>query len=303
MNFQELSRFVAVVDAGSLNRAASALRISQPTLSVQMAQMEADLRVRLFIRTRRGVTPTDAGQALYREAQSILRNVKEIPKILSSSVLEPTGQVTVGFSASLAAAFGIPFLDAIRQAYPKIMLQILEAPATMQRELAANNRIDFALVLAEIDNRDPFLTPAYRQRLYAVAPAGARKSMTLPQLLKMPLVLPSKENPIRLAFDRAVEAVGGKPTIRAECRSLTILLQAVRAGIGYAILPWIPCPIFGEKKSLFQFIDIVGVELDLLVAWCEATDRTSSAVLIAKNALQETIVSRIRQPDWRGAAL
>lgn len=300
MTFHDLMRFIAIVDAGSINAAASALRLSQPALSVQLAQMEADLNAQLLIRTSRGIVPTDAGNALYRQAQLIMRSVGEIPELISTSVLEPAGRVNVGFSASLAAAFGVPFIKQVREKYPKILLQIFEAPATIQKEMAANNRIDFALVLAEPEPPDVLLTPVYRQSLFALVPAERRgRSISFDELLSSPLALPSKENPIRIVFDQASH--GAKPHSVVECRSMTNLLQVVRSGLGYAVLPWIPLPMFGEKRPLFRFLEISDVSLELLVCVCEAPARSTSAALLAKNALQDVIFSTIRRPSWQGA--
>jgi LysR family nitrogen assimilation transcriptional regulator len=302
MTFQDLMRFIAVVEAGSINAAASALRISQPALSVQLAQMEAGLNAQLLIRTSRGIVPTDAGNALYRQAQLIMRSVGEIPELISTSVLEPGGRVNVGFSASLAAAFGVPFIQQVREKYPKILLQIFEAPATIQKEMAANNRIDFALVLAEPEPPDMMLTPVYRQSLFAVVPAERRgKSISFDELLSSPLALPSKENPIRIVFDQESASRGMKPQSVVECRSMTNLLQVVRADLGFAVLPWIPLPMFGEKRPLFRFLEITDVSLELLVCICEAPARSTSAALLAKNALQDVIFSTIRRPSWHGA--
>ncbi|MGE0500789.1 MAG: LysR substrate-binding domain-containing protein [Rhizobiaceae bacterium] len=302
MTLQELARFIAIVDAGSINAAASALRLSQPALSMQVLQLEKKLDTKLLIRTSRGVVPTDAGAALYRQAHLVVRTVEEIPELIANSVLEPAGHVNVGFSASLASAFGVPLVKRLRASYPKIIPQLIEAPATIQKELAASNRIDFALVLAEPDSEDIMLTPFYKQTLFVVAPAEhPADRLTLAEFLSGPLVLPSKENPIRIVLDRAAQVAGLKPQVAVECRSMTNLLQTVRSDVGLAILPWIPVPLFGEKRPLFRFIEIVDVQLDLLVCLCESTARSSSASLLAKNALYDTVLSAIRSPSWRGA--
>ncbi len=61
MNFRRLKYFVKIVDIGSLTQAAEVLHIAQPALSQQVATLEGELNQQLLIRTKRGVTPTDAG--------------------------------------------------------------------------------------------------------------------------------------------------------------------------------------------------------------------------------------------------
>ena len=71
MNFRRLKYFVKIVDIGSLTQAAEVLHIAQPALSQQVATLEGELNQQLLIRTKRGVTPTDAGKILYTHARAI----------------------------------------------------------------------------------------------------------------------------------------------------------------------------------------------------------------------------------------
>ena len=73
MNLRRLQYFVKIVDIGSLTQAADILHVAQPALSQQLATLEGEVRQQLLLRTKRGVTPTEAGKVLYRHAQLILR--------------------------------------------------------------------------------------------------------------------------------------------------------------------------------------------------------------------------------------
>lgn len=77
MNFRRLKYFVKIVDIGSLTQAAEVLHIAQPALSQQVATLEGELDQQLLIRTKRGVTPTEAGKVLYAHARTILRQCEQ----------------------------------------------------------------------------------------------------------------------------------------------------------------------------------------------------------------------------------
>ena len=77
MNFRRLKYFVKIVDIGSLTQAAEVLHIAQPALSQQVATLEGELDQQLLIRTKRGVTPTEAGKILYAHARTILRQCEQ----------------------------------------------------------------------------------------------------------------------------------------------------------------------------------------------------------------------------------
>ena len=65
MNLRRLKYFIKIVDVGSLTQAADILHIAQPALSQQLATLEGEVDQQLLIRTKRGVTPTNAGKILY----------------------------------------------------------------------------------------------------------------------------------------------------------------------------------------------------------------------------------------------
>ena len=77
MNLRRLKYFVKIVDIGSLTQAAEVLHIAQPALSQQVATLEGEMDQQLLIRTKRGVTPTEAGKILYTHARTILRQCEQ----------------------------------------------------------------------------------------------------------------------------------------------------------------------------------------------------------------------------------
>jgi DNA-binding transcriptional LysR family regulator len=87
MNFKRLRYFAKVVDVGSLTQAADLLYVAQPALSQQIATLEAEVRQTLLVRTKRGVTPTEAGKTLYRHAQLILGSANRPGLIWRRTVL------------------------------------------------------------------------------------------------------------------------------------------------------------------------------------------------------------------------
>uniref|UniRef100_UPI0036D31396 LysR family transcriptional regulator n=1 Tax=Klebsiella pneumoniae TaxID=573 RepID=UPI0036D31396 len=78
MNLRRLKYFVKIVDIGSLTQAAEVLHIAQPALSQQVATLEGEMDQQLLIRTKRGVTPTEAGKILYTHARTILGTVAKL---------------------------------------------------------------------------------------------------------------------------------------------------------------------------------------------------------------------------------
>jgi LysR family nitrogen assimilation transcriptional regulator len=102
VQFRQLRYFVAVVEAGSISRAAATVHVAQPALSQQIADLEERIGVQLLLRTPRGVKATSAGETLFREASLILHRMDKLPGMLKSAIGETQGTVRLGIVASLA---------------------------------------------------------------------------------------------------------------------------------------------------------------------------------------------------------
>ena len=113
MNLRRLKYFVKIVDIGSLTQAAEVLHIAQPALSQQVATLEGEMDQQLLIRTKRGVTPTEAGKILYTHARTILRQceqaqlaVHNVGQTLSGACLHRAGAGNGRIVCHHAAASG-----------------------------------------------------------------------------------------------------------------------------------------------------------------------------------------------------
>ena len=99
MNLRRLKYFVKIVEIGSLTQAAEILHIAQPALSQQMATLENEVDQRLLHRTRRGVTPTEAGLLLYSYAKSILGQCEQARGALVNFPAEGVAKMTLGLAS------------------------------------------------------------------------------------------------------------------------------------------------------------------------------------------------------------
>ncbi|HWW73370.1 MAG TPA: LysR family transcriptional regulator, partial [Duganella sp.] len=89
MELRQLRYFVAIVDHGSLSRAALVLHVAQPALTQQLRQLEEELGVQLLHRSAQGVLSTDAGKIFYEHAQAILKQVADARSAVTQSAERP----------------------------------------------------------------------------------------------------------------------------------------------------------------------------------------------------------------------
>jgi LysR family nitrogen assimilation transcriptional regulator len=240
MQLRHLRYFVKIVEAGSFSRAAATIHVAQPALSQQIGELEEQLGLSLLHRSARGVRPTPAGEVLYREASSIIRQMEQLPGIVRSSGGEPEGSVALGMSSTLAAAFAGSFIDFCKAALNKVTLKFSVADSEAIKSRVDANTLDLAVVFEDELVARFARQLLFRQRLYLIRrPASGIKkaSVSLKELAEQPLILATTPNVTRTLLDRVFAAAGITPNIAAEADMLSSFLSALRAGIGDTILP------------------------------------------------------------------
>src|SRR5271155_5617251 len=124
MDWDHLRFVLAVADAGGLSAAARALRVDTATVSRRLDALEAELRCKLFDRSRRGLRPTPAGAQLVAHARRIESEVRALGFELSSEDRGLDGTVVITATEPIAAGLVVPALAAFRAKHPRLALHL-----------------------------------------------------------------------------------------------------------------------------------------------------------------------------------
>lgn len=304
MDFRQLTNFIEIVDAGSLTRAANKIGVAQPALTYQIARLEKELNCQLLMRSTRGVRPTDAGMVLYREASTIARRLKQIPKALQNTTAEPAGEVTIAFPNSLAPYFATATVAQVQEQYPRVKLHIVECESVLQQEQILKSRIDIGLVCEYSQAAELHHRPLFKQRLAMLCDSRnvkeSGKPITFSELAKRIIGLPNPGNPVRIAFDDAARGLGLTVEARLEFNAMRTLTDAVAHGFGASINLWMP----HEAKSTNGIVwrPIVEPNLWLCISLCRSRmAEPSPTALLVENIMEQVILKRIGRRDWNGA--
>lgn len=239
MDLKQLEYLVAVADAGSFSRAAIALNLSQPSLSRQIALLEADLGQRLLVRTGRGVLATEAGEALLVHAREMLNRAHSARAQLRDLHASPAGRIVVGLPPRVALGLGAPLIQGFRARFPRAVITVQEGLSLGLRESLIAARLDLALLFDPMPSPQLRYEPLMRERLLLVAPPGSRlpARIGLAALAQYPMLLPSAPNAIRALVDSVLAPRGIALQIRAEVGAVSTVLTLVARGEGCSILP------------------------------------------------------------------
>ncbi|HAT7523168.1 TPA: nitrogen assimilation transcriptional regulator [Citrobacter koseri] len=239
MNFRRLKYFVTIVDIGSLTQAAEVLHIAQPALSQQVATLEGELDQQLLIRTKRGVTPTEAGKILYTHARTILRQCEQAQLAVNNVGQTLRGQVSIGLAPGTAASsVTMPLLQAVRAELPEVLVYLHENSGVVLNDKLLSGQLDMAVLYERSPVAGITSQPLLKEDLFLV---GTRDcpgpSVDLTAVAEMNLFLPRDYSAVRSRVDEAFSLRRLTAKVIGEIESIATLTAAIASGMGVTVLP------------------------------------------------------------------
>lgn len=291
MELRQLRYFVAIVDHGSLSRAALVLHVAQPALTQQLRQLEDELGVQLLHRSAQGVLSTDAGKVFYEHALAILKQVADAQAAVVQSAERPSGSVTLGLPHSISGALALPLLTAIRARYPEITLQLTEEITGSLAEQLRAGRLNLAVLFDDGQLGGFAATPLVEEELRFIcradAPEDGRASLTLRDALAATLILPGLQHGVRPRIESTARAAGLATHGVIEINSIAILKSAILAGMGATILPVAPVQAEIERGAM-RALSIHSPAIARTVVLCTSRNipLTNAAAAVSRLVVQ-----------------
>lgn len=242
MDLTRLRYFVAVAEEANIGRAARRLNISQPPLTRQIQQLEAEVGTPLLQRTRKGVQMTNAGQVLFEEARNILVLAMRARERTKRAGLGQSGRLDIGLFGSNILA--VPqLLHTFRTQFPDIEVIVHAMNKETQLEALYDRRITvgfnlLGLKLAGIANEKVRSEPLM-VAINNVDPLSKRSSISLKQIADRPMVIFAsgpRPNLMDMIFALCQEE-GFQPQISQEVVESVTAVSLVAAGFGLALVP------------------------------------------------------------------
>lgn len=227
-----LRSFVAIADAGSLTRAGERLRLSQPTISLQVKRLEESLGCRLLDRSPRGLRLTPKGEILLGYARRILSLCEEALAQMGEPAV--AGTVRLGTPEDFATTHLPEVLAAFARAHPRVALEVTTDLTLNLFQRFGAGEFDLVLVKREPAGPDDGVRVWREPLVWACTPALA-SVFTGDDAL--PLVVSPHPCVYRRRAIRALDQTGRGWRIAYTSTSLAGAQAAVRAGLGVAVLP------------------------------------------------------------------
>ncbi|MBI1176511.1 LysR family transcriptional regulator [bacterium] len=244
MELRHLKYFVAVAEEENVTRAATRLHVSQPPLSRQIQDLEAELGVKLFARTAKSIRLTDAGRVFYQEARELLRRADEAVATVRSMGARKVTELHVGYAPSLTVELLPKALRAFQERAPEVKVSLHDLTTEQMLSGLRDQKLHAALLVKTSASSlrgltfHDLVTHQVCVAMHPSHPLARRRRIPIEELAGERLIAYSKTDypeyheSLKTLFGRAKR----NPLISEEHDSVTSLIAAVESGRGVAIV-------------------------------------------------------------------
>ncbi len=298
MELRQLRYFVKVAETLNFSEAARMLCVTQSTLSQQVKQLETELGMPLLSRSSHGVALTEAGKELVPYAQKTIHDAELCVVRINDLNCLSAGTLNIGVTYSFSPIL-TETLVTFMKIYPKVKLNIFYKPMAELMELLREREVDFVLAFKPTQPVEGVESHILFQNcLSAIVgefhPLASRERVTLAELERYDLALPSRGLQARNAFEHII-APYSKFRIRVELNEVNILLKLIRQTMLVSVLA--EATIHNESGVKAIPLDIPDNEMAGCVHTLKDAYRKRSMQEFIR-LLSESIAVRERQNAW-----
>lgn len=240
MTLRHMKIILAVCENGcNTTKAAEALHMTQPAVSLAIRELEEYYGTVLFDRMGRRLRLSEAGRRFLEYARRICALFDDMERSMRN--WDAFGLLRVGASVTIGSQFLPHYVDAFYSRCPGTQVRVVVEPSQQLEEKLLNNQLDLALIEGLVHSRDLVAEEYMEDELIVVCPAGsgykAGEGLSLREFQKQKLLLRERGSGTREVFDRAAEQAGFSVDPVWEASSYSSLVNAVIAGLGVTVLP------------------------------------------------------------------
>jgi DNA-binding transcriptional LysR family regulator len=237
----DLSLFRHVIEAGSITGGAERAHLALAAASTRIRNMELALGASLLVRSRQGVTPTQAGRTLLQHARTILRQAERLREDLGSYAGGLAGQIRVLSNTNALTEFLPEALSSFLAAHPHVSIDLEERLSDEIVGLIAEGVADLGIVAGTVDASTLATFPFRKDRFVLVVgrehPLAKRQKVAFAQVLQYDFVGLDRASALqRFLADKAAR-IGQPLRLRVQLRSFDAVCRLVECNVGIGIVP------------------------------------------------------------------
>lgn len=258
VNLRQVKSLLAVVEAGSVNRAAEELCLAPSSVSAQLRELSASLGITLFDASGRGIVLSAAGRQLLPKFQRLLSLSDEVVAHAQSLVTDPSGELRLYAPSSMCIYRLPPLIEALQAIAPSVELHLQHDPFDHRQALAERSIEAAIVVIDDTDSDYNQLRIAEEQVIYVAHPSACVKGKLTPeQLMEHALITTEPGCSYRVAAENHFKQCALRLTPRQSFSNVEVIRRCLLAKMGIGLLP--RCVVRGDiEQGHLQELAVAG---------------------------------------------
>ena len=223
----------------SFSAAAQRLYISQSAISKCIQQLESDLKVQLFIRTKRGISLTNEGKILYSKVENAINSIEQGERQLEKLRHLEAGELRIAAGDTITTHFLLRYLEDFHATYPDIRIEMANSYSSQMLALVKEGKADLAFVNMPMEDEELAFDPCLTiNDVFVCGPDfGNKESYSWEEVAKLPLILIEKNASSRHFLERNFKERGITldPQIEVAVHDLLIRFASIHLGVSCVI--------------------------------------------------------------------
>ncbi|WP_340373639.1 LysR family transcriptional regulator [Peribacillus sp. FSL E2-0218] len=241
MDIKHLQYFIEVTNFNNFTRAADHLFITQPAISKMIKNLEIELGVELFDRSRKQLILTDAGRVVLEQAKLIDKAFRNLETEVDNLLGLKKGHIRIGLPPIIDASFFPQILSRFHEQYPNITFQLVEDGSKKIEESVQKDQIDIGVIVlptnTSLFHHFSFLEEDINLIVYPSHPFANRQEIDLAELENESFILFNKDYVLRDLIISSCSEAGFSPHIVTESSRWDFIEEMVYCKLGVALLP------------------------------------------------------------------
>ncbi|HSW38202.1 MAG TPA: selenium metabolism-associated LysR family transcriptional regulator [Acidobacteriota bacterium] len=240
MELKYIEIFCAVIELKSFSRAARALGLTQPTISIHIKGLEEEFSTRLLNRLGRSVAPTQEGEILYRYAKEIMHLKEKARDAMERLNSGMSGRIVIGAS-TIPGEYLLPgYLAKFIKLYPEVVPTLRIGDSGVICDSVLKGDVDVGIIGSRVKDRNIEARKFHGDELILVAPPDFRQpALQKSELGRIPLIMREPGSGSRATLEACLRESGlqiDALNLVAEIGSSQALIKAVQSGLGLAFI-------------------------------------------------------------------
>ena len=261
--------FYHIYNEGSLTRAAKVLNVSQPLVSKTLAYAEHKLKLKLFVRHARRLSPTPEADILFKHAADVNQQISKFNNIAQNLVSDPSSTINVGCTPSLGLGLLPSLLNQYLKIHPGTKFNIVNLQSLDLEDQLKELTFDMVICFNPNDSDLFKKTILYSGKLVLIAPKDNAPKESIYKLARIqnePFIKIKnlKTNASQNNLDDVLKKEGIAVNWIAETETIQVAKAMVEKGSGYAIIDDFSASIYGDKISIHDIDPGIGYQICMI---------------------------------------